>query len=166
MSSDGRHFGYAVLVDVFGTVVDVDMPLAAAGTRSDLESLSVRAVCESCGWHVDEVDTRRTHPLVLTADGSVDVAASEVAPRRDWELHSGEGVLRALAALRSLPLDERLAALHNAELAMAAEIERGVHAARIERMGWVEIGSAFGVTRQAATKRWKKLEPNKEGDTS
>lgn len=163
ISNDGLHQGRAVLVDVFGC--PVDLPLEQAAERPDAEELRVRAVCDTDGWHTDFADTIWTHPLVRRTDGTIDAEASQAPARREWELHSGEAVRRLLATLRSLPTDQRLAALHAAEQAVAAEIEVAVAAARAEKKGWGPIGELFGVSRQVATWRWKKLEQPEDGGT-
>jgi hypothetical protein len=154
---DGRHQGHVVVLDILGSVVDV--PLGEVHTRPDFEYLTLRPVCEGCGWHTERLDTLGTHPLVLAVDGSVDAAASLAGPRREWELHAGEPVRRALALLRSLPLDQRIAGLREAELALKAETEKTVVDARTAGWSWERIGPAFNIARQNAIKRWKRLDP-------
>lgn len=159
-SLDGRHRGHVVVLDVLGCVVDV--PLDQARTRPDFAYLTLRPACEPCGWHTD---TLGTHPLLLDADDRVDVAASLAAPRREWELHAGEPVRRALALLRALPLDQRIAGLHEAERALKAETEQTVVDARTAGWSWDRIGPAFNIARQNAIKRWKRLDPRTDPDT-
>ena len=167
-SMDGRHRGHVVVLDILGCVVDA--PLGEIHTRPDFEYLTLRSVCEPCGWHTERSDTVGTHPLLLSTDGSVNVAASLAAPRREWELHAGEPMRRALALLRALPLDQRIAGLHEAEMALKSETEQTVVDARTAGWSWDRIGPAFGIARQNAIKRWKRLDPRtgtenaKDGD--
>ena len=182
-SADGKHQGTVELRDFGGRRIKLEheyddwvRTAEACGFKVfdgrdgvATNTFALLVTC-TCGWRQRWPDrpefTDDLHEVRLTADGGIDVDASEASARQEWKNHVERPEVDFARQLRSLDPLVRLVAIKNLRGLLDGQAAVAAADARQDDRSWETIGRCLGISKQAARARYVDGEPKRFSTTT